>query len=76
VLTYDEGQTNAACCGRAKGGGRIITVVASPLGRRGFVSDVPHDHYSLLRTIEDAWGLGYLGHAGDDATLNLSEFFE
>ena len=52
-----------------------MTVLASPLGRRGFTSDIPHDHYSLLRTIEDAWGLGYLGHAADPSTNNLAEFF-
>lgn len=76
VVTYDEGRTNAACCGRARGGGRIMTVVASPLGRRGFVSAVPHDQYSLLRTIEEAWGLGYLGRAGDPSTTSLAEFFD
>src|SRR5438067_2054700 len=34
VVTYDEGRTNAACCGRPAGGGHVMTVVASPLGSR------------------------------------------
>jgi hypothetical protein len=75
VVTYDEGNSKAACCGRLEGGGRIMTVVASPFGHRGFVSTTPYDHYSLLRTIEDAWGLEYLGHAADPSTSNLAEFF-
>ena len=75
VVTYDEGRTSLGCCGRAKGGGRIMTVVASPLGKPGFVSEVPHNLYGLLRTIEDAWGLDALGHAADPGTLSLAEFF-
>ena len=75
MVTYDEGRTNAACCGRPAGGGHVMTVVASPLGSRGFTSTVPHDHYSLLRTIEDAWELGHLGHADDPSTESLAEFF-
>lgn len=76
ILTYDEGDSDDGCCGRPRGGGRIVTVIASPLAKRGFESDVPHDHYGLLRTIEDAWGLDHLGHAADPSTSNLAEFFE
>jgi hypothetical protein len=28
------------------------------------VSDEPYNHYSLLRTFEDLYGLSYLGYAG------------
>ena len=35
------------------GGGRIGSVLLSPLIRPGIVSTVPYNHYSLLRTIED-----------------------
>jgi len=76
VVTYDEGDSDDGCCGQRRGGGNIMTVVASPLGKRGFVSDVPHSHYSLLRTIEDAWGLEHLAHAADDAVTSLTEFFD
>ena len=75
VVTYDEGDTDDGCCGQRHGGGNIMTVVASPLGKRGFVSDTPYNHYSLLRTIEDAWGLEHLGHAADPAVKGLSDFF-
>jgi phosphatidylinositol-3-phosphatase len=45
------------------GGGRIGAVVLSPLVRPGTVSTVPYNHYSLLRTIEDIFGLPHLGDA-------------
>jgi phosphatidylinositol-3-phosphatase len=35
------------------GGGRIGSVLLSPLISPGTVSTVPYNHYSLLRTIED-----------------------
>jgi phosphatidylinositol-3-phosphatase len=66
-ITTDEGSTNVS------GGGQIATVVISPLGKPGFTSSAQHDHYSLLRTIEDAWGLGCLGKAC--SATNLAEFF-
>ena len=35
-------------------------------GPRGVRDDTPYNHYSLLRTIEDAFGIDqHLGHAGD-----------
>ena len=76
VATYDEGDSDNGCCGQRRGGGNVMTVFASPLGKRGFVSDAPHSHYSLLRTIEDGWGLEHLGHADDPAVTNLAEFFD
>jgi acid phosphatase len=75
LLTFDEGHTALGCCGQNVGGGRVMTVVASPLVRPGFRSSVPYNHYSLLRTIEDAWGLERLGHAADPPARNLAEFF-
>ena len=30
----------------------------------------PYNHYSLLRTIEWAWDLGYLGYAADSANVS------
>jgi hypothetical protein len=66
VITFDEGTTDAG------GGGRVATVVVGPMVRRGFQSAIPHNHYSLLRTIEDAWGLGCL--AKSCAAGDLGEF--
>jgi hypothetical protein len=46
------------------GGGRIGAVLVSPLIKPGTVSATPYNHYALLRTIEDAFGLDHLGFAG------------
>ncbi len=45
------------------GGGRIGAVLLSPLIRPGTVSTVDYNHYSLLRSIEDIFGLPHLGDA-------------
>jgi len=45
------------------GGGRIGAVLLSPLIKPGTVSAVAYNHYSLLRTIEDIFGLPHLGNA-------------
>jgi hypothetical protein len=36
---------------------------------------VAYDHYSLLRTIEDAWGLPRLGDAACDCAPPMADFF-
>jgi hypothetical protein len=51
----------------APGGGRVGALVLSPRVKTGSVSDVPYNHFALLRTIEDAFDLDHLGLAGDDA---------
>ncbi len=66
-ITTDEGE------GSASGGGQVATVVVSPLVKPGFRSSVRHDHYSLLRTIEDSWGLPCLGQAC--SATAMTEFF-
>jgi phosphatidylinositol-3-phosphatase len=74
VLTWDEGATGAGCCGRAHGG-RIATVVAGPDVRRGARMRGPVDHYGVLRTVEDALGLGHLGAAADRRSGSLRPLF-
>lgn len=48
---------------RGPGGGRTGAVLLSPFIRPGTVSAVPYNHYSLLRTVEDIFGVGHLGYA-------------
>jgi hypothetical protein len=45
--------------------------VAGPGAKQQTRSDVSYDHYSLLRTIEEAWGFKLLGEAGCDCTQSL-----
>jgi len=71
-VTFDEGETNSGCCEVAKGG-HILTVVAGPGARAGVRSMRPYDHYSLLRTIEDLWGLPRLGNAALGSTHPMTD---
>ena len=66
-IVWDEGTTNWG------GGGHVPLLVISSRVPKGFRSDAAHNNYSLLRTIEDAWGLGCLNRAC--AAGNLGEFF-
>ena len=45
------------------GGGRVGLVALSPFIKPGTVSTVKYNHYSMLRTIEDIFGLSHLGDA-------------
>ena len=45
------------------GGGIVAAIVAGPLVRPGVSSAAVFDHYSLLRTIEDGFGLPLLGQS-------------
>ena len=74
VITWDEGTDNSGCCQYAAGG-HIATLVISPLVPAGTRSAQPYDHYSLLRTITQAWGLREPGHAASAATRPLVDFF-
>lgn len=73
-ITYDEGKGDKGCCTLAVGG-QVVTLVVSPLVQPGFVSSAPYSHYSLLRTVEEAWGLPLLGNAGCDCTQSMADFF-
>lgn len=89
VITFDENDTGhagghaAGCCGDPKdphnpGGGWIPTIVITNHGPRSLTELTPFNHYSLLRTIEDGFGINqYLGHAGDEAhrVLDMTALF-
>lgn len=74
ILTFDEGAggERSGCCAVTPdapsnfGGGHIPTVVITNHGPHGLADDTPYNHYSLLRTIEDAFGIReHLRHAAD-----------
>ena len=62
VITFDEGTTNAGCCGGAAGG-RVATVLLGPRVRTGARLHRAYSEYSLLATIEDRFGLARLRNA-------------
>ena len=47
------------------GGGRTGAVVVSPFVKAGTWNNTGYNHYSLLRTVEDLFGLPALGYARD-----------
>lgn len=62
VVTWDEGTTDAGCCGSAHGG-HIATLVISSQTSPGARLDSPVDGAGILRTVESLYGLDYLGDA-------------
>jgi hypothetical protein len=80
VITFDEADTSDAssCCGeqpgpnspnpggttQGNGGGRIGAVLLSQFVQPGSINATPYNHYSLLASIEDIFGLSRLGYAG------------
>jgi phosphatidylinositol-3-phosphatase len=67
IVTFDED------AGNDPSGGHIATIVVSRDVPAGFRSTERHDHYSVLRTIQDAWGLDCLAESCAAGTMD--EFF-
>jgi len=77
------GLDSTACCHEAKapnvaeagdtgpGGGRVGALVLSPFVKSGSTTATPYNHYSLLCSLENTFGLAHLGYA---ATPGLSCF--
>ena len=63
VITWDEddysdpGQPGTGCCGANPGGGHVVTIVITNKSDHHVVDSTAYNHYSLLRTIEAAFGL-------------------
>jgi hypothetical protein len=79
ALEDDPGNSDpSACCGETQapntpnnaglepglGGGRTGAVLLSPCIKRRTVNRHPYNHYSMLRWVEDNFGLPHLGYAG------------
>ena len=62
-VTFDEGSSSV------NGGGHIMTLAITPGMTAGYKSTAAYNHYSMLRTIEDAWGLSHLGNAASAADM-------
>jgi hypothetical protein len=74
LITYDEGNSDRGCCGGSHGG-RIATVVAGPDVAAGSRMTRPIDHYGVLATIEDVFGLPRLAAARDPRHGSLAPLF-
>jgi hypothetical protein len=87
IITFDESDgpqsDSSACCGAGPtpnallpgitglGGGRVGAVIISPFVKPGTVSTAEYNHYSMLRTVQDLFGLPYLGYAGASAQASF-----
>jgi phosphatidylinositol-3-phosphatase len=79
IVTFDEASTSDAgnCCGQipgpggvsisssisGDGGGDVGAVLLSPCIKPGTVSQTPYNHFTMLRSVEDMFGLSHLGYA-------------
>jgi phosphatidylinositol-3-phosphatase len=88
IVTFDEaGNDASACCGEPTGpnttdpgdgpgkpgGGRTGAVLLSPFVKGGTVNDTPYNHYSLLRSTEDLFGLPHLANAAQEGLKPFEE---
>jgi hypothetical protein len=73
-LSWEEGDSDAGCCRFAEGG-RVPMIIAGPAANGAVRSEVSYDHYSLLRTIQEAWGLSLLRRAACTCSRSLGAFF-
>jgi hypothetical protein len=64
VITETEGNTNAGCCDADPGTGGVFTAVVTN-HKKHIVDGTKFNHYSLLASIEHAFGLGCLQFACD-----------
>jgi phosphatidylinositol-3-phosphatase len=86
AVIFDEAASDSsACCGEQSGpntpapggqsggpgGGRTGAVLLSPFIAPGTTSDQQYNHYCLLRSIEDYFGVAHLGYA---AAANVRPF--
>jgi hypothetical protein len=76
---------SSACCGQPlfpnapskslagtpRGGGAVGALLLSPYVKGGTNSQEQYNHFSLLRTIEDLFGLAHLGYAGLSAVKSF-----
>jgi hypothetical protein len=71
VITFDEGADGdtSGCCGTVPGNGRVTTIVITSHGPRGLKDPTPYNHFSLLSSLQHAFGLGCLEATCDTANI-------
>jgi phosphatidylinositol-3-phosphatase len=69
VLPAGDPEISATWPGGVYGGGSAPMIVVSRLGPRHATDATPSNHYSMLLTIEEGFGLGKLGYTSDSAQV-------
>ncbi|HEX3976338.1 MAG TPA: alkaline phosphatase family protein [Solirubrobacteraceae bacterium] len=78
MVIFDEaaGGDSSSCCGEipgpaapepggtGTGGGRTGAVILSPCTAPGTITHTAYDHYTMLGSVENIFGLSHLGYAG------------
>lgn len=67
------GNINLVLNKQSYGGDRTGAVMISKFIKPGTVSTVPYNHYSMLKSLEDMFGLGYLGYAGQSGLASFGK---
>ena len=81
VVTWDEddysdqNQPGTGCCGADPGGGHVVTIVIPNHDSSHITDNTAYNHYSLLRTLESAFGLPCLAHACDSTVPTMAPLF-
>jgi hypothetical protein len=78
IITWDEGSSNLGLPGGTApdNGGRIATlVISSNPANHGKVYTGPGDNFGTLRAIEEAYGVGLLGHSAGTSDGDLKPAF-
>jgi hypothetical protein len=84
IITFDEAANSdtSGCCGAGPlgtpgFGGKVGLLALSPHVAAGAIDVTPYDHPSLLRTIEDAFGISaHLNNAGASSEHAMSDLFQ
>ncbi len=66
-----EHNVNLTMVKQSYGGDQTGAVMISKFIKPGTVTTVPYNHYSMLKSIEDIFGLGYLGYAGQAGLVSF-----
>lgn len=77
LLTFDESASTdiSGCChggpgGQAGAGGRVGLIALGPGVKTGAVVHTPYDHASMLRTVEDSFGISeYINNAASSVPM-------
>jgi hypothetical protein len=88
MIVFDESGTTdtSACCGEVAGpgsplpgllgpgGGNTGAVLLSPFIAPGTTSGLAYNHYTMLRSVEDIFGLGHIGYAASGQSFAADVF--
>jgi hypothetical protein len=76
IVPFGVLATNYYGVSHANGGGRVGLLMFSPMAQEGHATDAFYDHNALLRTIEDAFGIGeHLNDAASPKAHPMTDLF-